>query len=48
MMGERLGMVLSVVLHSLVGLVYLRDKDVAFSLMMLYSLVWHIPGAYLQ
>ena len=44
MLGERRGMLLSVVMHSLVGLVYLRDKDVAFSLMMLYSLVWHIPG----
>ena len=44
MLGERRGMVLSVVLHSLVGLVYLWSKDVAFSLMMLYSLVWHIPG----
>jgi len=46
MLGERRGMVLSVVLHSLVGLVYLRDKDVAFSLMMLYSLIWHIPALY--
>lgn len=45
MLGERRGMVLSLVLHGLVGLVYLRSKDVAFSLMMLYSLVWHIPGA---
>ena len=44
MLGERRGMLLSVVMHLLVGLVYLRDKDVAFSLMMLYSLVWHIPG----
>ena len=44
MLGERRGMLLSVVLHSLVGLVYLWNKDVAFSLMMLYSLVWHIPG----
>ena len=44
MLGERRGMLLSFVMHSLVGLVYLRDKDVAFSLMMLYSLVWHIPG----
>jgi hypothetical protein len=44
MLGERWGMLLSVVMHSLVGLVYLWNKDVAFSLMMLYSLVWHIPG----
>ena len=44
MLGERRGMLLSVVMHSLVGLVYLWNKDVAFSLMMLYSLVWHIPG----
>ena len=39
-------MVLSVVLHSLAGLVYLWSKDVAFSLVMLYSVVWHIPTLY--
>ena len=43
--GRDLGPVLSLVMHSLAGLVYLQDQNVAFSLMMAYSLVYHIPGA---
>ena len=42
--GRDLGPALSLGMHSLVGLVYLLDQNVAFSLMMAYSLVYHIPG----
>lgn len=46
--GRDLGVALSVVLHALAGLVYLKDPNVAFSLMMAYSLIWHIPSLYVR
>ena len=44
--GYDIGVGLSFALHALAGLVYLKDPNVAFSLMMAYSLAWHIPSLY--
>ena len=46
--GRDLGHILSLAMHFLVALVYLADPNVAFSLMMAYSLTYHIPGAQLD
>jgi len=46
--GRDLGVAFSVGLHALAGLVYLKDPNVAFSLMMAYSLTWHIPTLYVR
>lgn len=43
--GRDLGSSLSLAMHSLIALVYLANQHVAFSLMMAYSLAYHIPGA---
>ena len=43
--GRDLGAGLSLLMHTAAGVLYVIDKNVAFSMMMAYSLLWHVPGA---
>ena len=43
--GKDCGAVGSALIHTAAGAIYLINKNVAFSMMMAYSLLWHIPGA---